>query len=190
MEVCNFDKIKEMAKHLEYTDKWVCLQYSYRKKDHLDEELKVNRTIRRVYTKLDKIDIKEVAGYCIKKRCRCYLQFMDGIIISTMKAFLSSTDRIEDFLGGGAYETFGLHLIDADDMSLVNTHIGWLQEQGIPESDIFIFKSKTGKSIVFLGSSSIIHEWKKTGWNEINTYHMLANINLYIPDFDKLPPLD
>lgn len=180
MEVNNYSAIQKIAEAVEYTGKWVLLRFIKRRTETGDK----NRTIKKQFIKYTKLNIKEIISYCEENQCRCYLTFMDNVVESAWKALGSPLDKINAWKDEELFNLQGLHLIDVDDLSLEEAHVKWLEENQI--SQIFILPSKSGHSIIFYGDSHLILDWQETGWEEINSFHMMASINLYIPDFKPL----
>lgn len=175
----NYNRIVWMADKIGYLDKWVLLRFISRKTENGVK----NKILSRKFAKLSQVNMQEVAVFCESHKCRCYLSFFDAILDRLWRMADGSIDFIDSWNKEAKIYDIPdcLHLIDVDNITLEEDHISWLESKGI--SDIFVLPSKTGHSIVFKGDSSLVKEYEKTGWNDINTIHLNANINLYIPDF-------
>lgn len=175
----NYNRIVWMANKIGYLDKWVLLRFISRKTENGVK----NKILSRKFAKLSQVNMQEVAVFCESHKCRCYLNFIDNIFDSCIRMIGGTLDRIELWHKDAKIYDIPdcLHLIDVDNITLEEDHISWLESKGV--SDIFVLPSKTGHSIVFKGDSSLVKEYEKTGWNDINSIHLSATINLYIPDF-------
>lgn len=180
MEVNNYNRIKKIVEEINYGGKWCLLRFIRRR----TETGEANRTLSRQFIKWSKIKMDEVISYCEENQCRCYLTFMDNVLESAWKALGSPLDKIDAWRKKELFNLDGLHLIDVDDLSLEEAQIAWLENNGVTQ--IFILPSKTGHSIIFYSNSHLILDYQKTGWNSINNFHMMASINLYIPEFKPL----
>lgn len=174
----NYNRIVWMADKIGYLDKWVLLRFISRKTENGVK----NKILSRKFAKLSQVNMQEVAVFCESHKCRCYLSFIDDIFDSCIKMIGGTLDRVESWhKEAKIYDIDCLHLIDVDNITIEEDHISWLESKEV--SDIFVLPSKTGHSIVFKGDSSLVKEYEKMGWNDINPIHLSATINLYIPDF-------
>ena len=178
MAVNNFRAITRIAEEVGYTGKWVLLRFIRRR----TETGEANKTLTKKFIKFSSINMDEVTSYCTTNQCRCYLTFMDDILEGAWKALGSPLDKINSWRNVELFNIEGLHLIDVDDLSIEEDNIRWLEENGVVQ--IYILPSKSGHSIVFHGNSNLILEYQNTGWDTINNFHLMATINLYIPDFN------
>lgn len=174
----NYSKILDIARLNNYEGKTVILSYIARRHD-LGEKTRILG--KELVKNVNSINIEEVKRVCDINKCRCYLSFVDSMIEGATKALFSNADTFLTWKDTNIYDISCLHLIDCDDISLESDIISWLEEQGAV--NIVVVPSNKNHSIIFKCSLDIMTKYLDTDFNKVNSFHPLANINLYVPDF-------
>lgn len=185
--VNNYNLIFDFCSNIGYLNLPVLTIFMYRKQD-LDEisynKMKSKKYCE-IYTSIKDIDMNYIETECCSRGCRCYIMFLDKMVMKLLLKMKLSLTRFREYLDTELlHEPSGLHLIDVDsnDPKDLDGIISWLNMCNVKSSSILTIPTKTGYSIVFKGDSSLIELYENTLYTQ-HTAHLAASMNLFIPDF-------
>lgn len=178
--VNNFNDILEFAKNIKYSSTPVLLIYLPRKQDHTPEKFEEikNDRIYKFLGNMGEIDMNLVKTTCKERGCRCYIMFMDNLVMKVLSKIKLSQDSFRKYLDEEMSDSSGLHLIDIDNIRDLNLVIGNLKSF---KKRILCVPSRSGYSIVFKSKVELLTKLDSMNPPELQS-HLVASINLYIPD--------
>lgn len=183
MEVNNYPEFAAYIETLKgYQDFPCILFYKQKKGDIPEEDFTAFKKIFIVQS-YDKINMDAVKKTCRDNKCRCYVMVIDKFFLKFMSKVSLTTDVFLDFLENEMLDSSGLHLIDLDDPEIREDVLcDHLIKLGA--KNLYVFRSRTGRSLVFYGKTEIIDIYnKQIGPENTNAGHNICAINLFIPDY-------